>query len=245
MYRLKNRQKQIPNGYQFYCPVLKYKPLKWSSFDVICQGILSSRKANAGLAKANNLSFDPGAIADELDAYNTAICQAHGYTDFITDGVGGPPPAPPFPVGQRLYANPNQQGQQSSRIQRLKNVAVGADTLVEWIASGAEAVPQEQASSRASVCAVCPKNGKGDWTTWFTAPVANAIRATISRKREMKLETPYDDQIGICTACDCPMELKVHVPFEKFFPKMSETAKVDLNKQDPVCWIITEGNYSK
>jgi hypothetical protein len=241
MPRLKNRNKQIPNGFVYYCPYHKWKPLPWSSFEVVCAGLRSVRKANPGITKANNLSTDPAVIAEQVDAYNVAHCQAMGWYDYITDAPGGAPPAAPFPPGHPLHAHQQKQiGLQTRLAQKLGNVAGGANTLVEWLADGAEAVPQEQANKRAAVCAICPKNLVREWAALFTVPAANAIRATLGLKREMKLETPSDHLLGTCTACDCVNSLKVWLPFEKFYLKMSQAAKDDLNKENPTCWIIQE-----
>lgn len=236
---LKNRQKQIPGGMQFYDPVLKWKPLPWSSFAVVCSGLRSARMANPGVTRANKLATDLPTIEAEVEAYQVAVCQAHGYNDYLTDAPGGSAPAAPFPSIRAAYDRLNPQGRRSSLVQGAKNVVAGSEILVEWIASGAEAVPQEQASKRAEICSKCPLNGKGDWAARFTVPVANAIRKTLGAKREMKLETPFDHELGTCEACDCPMTLKVWVPFEKFFAKMPQSQKDAL---DPDCWIRGEVN---
>ena len=238
--RLTNRQKQIPNGYQFYDPVLKWRPLKWCSFDVICSGLRSARLANPGVTRANNLPTDPEAIANEVEAYNVAICQQMGYLDYITDAPGGAPQAVPFPPPGFPRDHRTPPVRRSATLQSARNVVAGSEVLVEWVASGAEAVPQEQANHRAETCARCPLNVAGDWTAIFTVPVSNAIRAALSAKGVMKLATPFDDRLGVCMACDCPMALKVWVPFEKFFGKMSQATKDALNRENPTCWILEE-----
>jgi hypothetical protein len=113
----------------------------------------------------------------------------------------------------------------------------GSEALVEWITSGAEAVPQAQAERRAGRCVVCPLNGRGDWSRWFTVPVSNAIRAALRHRSEFKLQTSFDAQLGVCEACSCPNGLKVWVPKEKFYPHMTEESKAAL---DPNCWIREE-----
>lgn len=232
MPRLKNRNKQVPNGMTFYDAVLRWTSQRGASFQVICDGLRTARMANPGVTAAKNLATDPNAIAEEVDNYIATHCERMGWTDFIT-GPGGA--AVPFQQGQpRPVPNP---------ISQLRNVAVGSEVLIEWIASGAEAVPQEQANGRAEVCAKCPLNKKGDWASLFTVPISNAIRKALGAKREMKLETPSDHELGVCTACDCPMALKVWVPYASFFPKMSQAAKDALNKENPICWIKTEGNF--
>lgn len=228
MPRLLNRQKQIPYNYQFYDPVIKWTAHRGSSFQVICDGLLTARLANPGLTASKGLSTDKNAIADEVDFFNASICERMGWTDFITGGSGGPSPVP-FPQPARV--NP---------LRNLKNAVVGSEVIVEWIASGAEAVPQEQANRRAEICSRCPLNEQGGWERWFTLPVSNAIRTALGHKKEFKLETPFDDKLHTCTACSCPMALKVFVPFEKFYPKMSQSQRDALNKENPTCWIIIE-----
>lgn len=225
MPRLISRQKFIPNGFKFYDAVLKWTAPANASFAVICEGLRAARTANPGLTRSKGLNVDPAAIAEEVDAYNAAICEAHGWNDYIS-GSGGA--ATPFPQSARPAFNLNQ---------RAKAVVAGSEVLVEWIASGAEAVPQQQSHHRAEVCSKCPLNGRGGWERWFTVPAANAIRAALRHKGEFRLSTPFDDQLGVCEACLCVNALKVHVPFNKFFPKMEQAAKDSL---DPNCWIRSE-----
>jgi hypothetical protein len=228
MARLKSRQKQIPNSFQFYDPVLKWSPPRGASFQVICDGLRTARAANPGLSAAKGLSTDPNVIAEEVDAYNSAICERHGWTDFITGSPGGAAQVP-FPQPQHRPA-----------LNVVRNAAVASGILVEWIASGAEAVPQEQANKRTATCAVCPKNQQGDWLSKFTVPVSNAIRAALEKKKGMKLETPSDHLVGSCLVCDCPMALKSWMKLEAFISKMPQAQKDGLNRENPLCWIVEE-----
>ena len=225
MARLISRQKYIPGGFKMYDPHLRWTAPANASFQVICDQLRNARMANPGVTKANNLTTDANQIADEVDFFNATICEQHGWTDYIS-GSGGA--AVPFPQGQPRPLRP---------LQRVKNVAVGAKVLVEWIASGAEAVPIDQATARAAVCSACPLNDPSDLTKLFTVPVSAAIHEALNARREMKLETPYDGSLHVCSACLCPMKLKVHVPFAKFYPNMSDEVK---NALDPLCWIRRE-----
>jgi len=214
--QLLNRQKQIPYGYFWYEPRTKWRSSP-GSFDNVVQQIIAHRQANPWLQKAT----DTPTVANELDAFAAQICNANGWTDFIT---GGDPPNPQLPP--RNLAS------------RLVNVAGGASAvLVEWLASGAEAVPLEVSDKRAAICAKCPVNEVGDWLRFFTVPVSEAIRAALNSRREMKLQTPYDDRLGVCTACDCPIKLKVHMPIERIRSKLKEDQKAHLH---PDCWIPKE-----
>ena len=127
---------------------------------------------------------------------------------------------------------------------RLAAVASGAKTLVQWVVSGAEAVPQEQAEARAQVCAACDRNtfnqpqSKGtSWTDWFTIPVSHEITAQLQKRKDMKLATSVDDQLKVCSSCLCPIPLKVHLKLEAFLPRMSKQV---FELLAPQCWIRSE-----
>lgn len=233
MARLKNRQKFIPNGFKFYDPNLKWTAPLNASFQTICDGLRSARLANPGLTAAKHLATDANAIAEEVDAYNAHICESHGWTDYINSGQGGAA----VPFSQEPPQQQHHHPPVASISQKVRSVAAGGEALVDWITSGAEAVPKEQAERRAATCAKCPLNGKGGWEKWFTVAVSNAIRAALRHKKEFNLSTPDDDKLGVCEACTCPMTLKVHVPFEKFYSKMPQADKDALHKD---CWIRSE-----
>lgn len=210
---------------KFYDPILKWQSPPWASFQVICDGLRTARMANPGLSASKGLSTDPNVIAEEVDSHIAATLEALGQTDFITGSAGGAAQVP-FPQPQHRPA-----------FNVLKSAAGASGIIVEWISSGAEAVPQDQAEYRASVCAACPLNEKGDWTSFFTVPVSAAIRAALNKRSEMKLSTSFDEKLNVCSACLCPMKLKVHVPLEKFISKMSQESKNSLHE---LCWIKKE-----
>lgn len=98
-------------------------------------------------------------------------------------------------------------------------------------------VDQALAESRATVCAGCPKNGKGDLTSWFTVPAAKLIQVQLEAKNKRKLETKSDEALGVCEACSCPLKLKVFCPLDIINSKMSPTVRTELH---PGCWILSE-----
>lgn len=90
---------------------------------------------------------------------------------------------------------------------------------------------------RAAVCVECPLNGKGGWESYFTVPVSNAIRRELERKRTMKLETQFDDRVGVCEACSCPLQLKIWLPIENI---LSKVQPAQFDALAPGCWIRSE-----
>jgi hypothetical protein len=229
MPRLISRQKQIPNGFRFSQPEIRWMPKPFASFDVVVATLIAARAANPALVKQFGWSLDYETVANQVDESNAAHCIRNGWTNYVIGGDQGGAPAP-FPFPRNRPAPPTLS-------QKLSNVAAGSEVIVEWIKSGAEAVPQEQANARAEVCAVCRLNGKGGWESYFTVPASNAIRAALRNRSEFGLSTPHDDKLGVCEACSCPMALKVFLPLDKFFGSMTQQAKDGLH---PQCWILAE-----
>jgi hypothetical protein len=234
--RLRSRQRAIPNGVSVYDPATKYQAPRYASFDAQVGGVIAARLANPGKTAQFKLATDRPTVENEVDRYLAQKCMEMGAQDFVdttrSQADGGQPAPAPFP-NQTHGLNPRQtfRGQSQS-------VAVGAEVLVEWLSSGAEAVPQAQANDRAAVCAGCPLNERGSWSRWFTVPLSNAIRAALNQREGYNLHTSHDDKLGTCAACLCPMALKVWLPLDKFLPKMSVEAKDSLDK---ACWIRKEG----
>lgn len=229
---LKEPQKQIPGGFQFLVPETGWQPAPFSSLDSIVQQLIAHRKGQLYLTQKNGWSVDPAQVYQEVLAYQVAVCVRQGWSDYLLGGaeiVPFPPPTPP--------------------LQRARNLAAGASTIVSWLDEGAPAVSPELANKRAAICTggddprkKCPLNGQGGLEAYFTVPATNAIRAQLNRKREMKLETPMDEHLGVCTGCDCPLPLKCWMVIGSILKKMKPEVKARL---DPRCWILSEERESK
>jgi hypothetical protein len=222
MYRLKSRQKGIPQAIRFHQPELNWTS-RPASFENIVQQIIRVRLGNPHHLAKHGWATDHDSVANELDAYLAKVCLENGWTHFVEGGVGDPPPPPP-------------QARRSLR-QSAGNVAAGGRILVEWISSGAEAVSGDQSNRRAGVCVRCPMNSPGDMTSFFTVPVANAIRAALNQREGWNLKTGYDDKLGVCDACGCVTKLKVHMPIELIAKKLQPEVRGALHSS---CWIKSE-----
>jgi hypothetical protein len=187
------------------------------------QAIISHRNANPFLKEKHGWPTDVDNVREELDAYNAKICEQMGWTKYIT---GSGDPSPPLSIRP-----------QQTLLQKSQRVVAGGETLVEWIASGAEAVPPEQSNARAGVCAGCRFNMEGDLSSFFTRQASEAIRKTIQLKNDMKLETSHDAKLGVCELCSCPLRLKVHLPMEKIQPKVTDEIRATL---PDYCWLVKE-----
>src|ERR1035437_1925879 len=232
MLRLKDRQRQIPGGYRFYLPELKWSaPGNFPSFTVVCSALNQVIRANAYLATKHHWPVDEHGIESWVDLYNATVCSRMGWADYVLEDVGGtlPKSSPP----------PHNLASLSAAAARAKELVAGARTLVEWIDSGAPPVDRDLAQSRALICSTCPKNEKGDWTHWFTTPAAELIRRQVQKAADRSISTVYDEKLHLCVACHCPLKLKVHVPIDWIAKRLSPDQIAKL-KEAPNCWILSE-----
>lgn len=214
---------QIPGGLVFYQPQTKWRAKPNSSLNQIADALIRHRLGNPHLVNKYHWATDFPTVYHEVEQFNVRVCEAHGWTDYLMS-VGGPPDPKPFPPQKSLF-------------QSVKQVAAGASVLVEWISSGAESVASEVSNKRASICVTCPKNEKGDWTAFFTKPVSAAIQNALNQRSQFGLSTFHDENLGICSACSCPLKLKVHLPLDKILSKLPPESKAAL---DANCWILSE-----
>lgn len=196
----------------------KWTSPPWASFDTVVDLLLAHRRANPYLAKKNNWALDRNDIANEVDAYNAAICKAHGWTNFID-------------AGDIL---PKYQPRATSLLQGVEKVAAGARLVRDLFGEKEKPVSHEEATHRASTCIQCPKNTKGDWTRFFTIPAADVIRRQFGVAVGLECNTSHDDQLGICEACGCPLRLKVHID-DDFI--LARTSREELSEMPEECWI--------
>lgn len=231
MARLSNRALQIPFGLQFFQPETRFNARPGSSFNNIVDQVVAMRKANPAMTQKHGWSTDWNAVADEVDAYNAAICERMGWTNYISV------PATPVPSPKFKALSPQSEKQLSAAAGKAKKVWQGVRTLNDWFESGEPAVPAEQSESRAKTCVACPLNGKGGLEEWFVKPAAAAIKLQFAKLSERKLSTTVDEQLNVCTACICPLKLKVHTPLEFISPHMGEETRRAL---DLGCWILSE-----
>lgn len=223
MAKLKSRDRFPPGGFQYLQPETQWRAPGGASFESVVVALIQHRTGNPHLVTTHGWSTDLETVRNQVDSYNAQLCKQLGYTDYIYEGPAEPAPPKSTPS--------------PSNLQKLGNVVGGGEALVEWLSSGAQAVPSDLAGKRAAICAACPQNGKGDFTRYFTIPVSEAIRHELNRRNEWKLSTPYDEQLNVCEGCLCPLKLKVHVPLANILPHMDEATKSRLA---PQCWILRQ-----
>lgn len=231
MLRLKSRQSFIPNGFVFYLPEVKWKSPRMASFDRIVGELMGVIAANPALAKKNGWPTDRPGVEDWVDKYNATVCAKMGWNDYIlTDASGSIPKASAPAQSLRSLA---------AVAAKAKALVAGAKTLMEWDDSGEPPVGRDLATSRASVCVACPLNQQGDWTDWFTIPAAELIQRRIQKAAARNLSTVHDERLKLCSACGCPLRLKVHVPIEWIGKRLSPEQRSRMESA-PSCWVIGE-----
>lgn len=217
----------MPNGLKFLQPETGWSAPAFASFDTIVRGLISHRMGNPFLVQKYKWSTDYNNVANEVDYYNAMLCKQMGWNAFFVSDEGSTPPP-------KLNT--------PSLAPRLRAVAGGAQLHLEWYGQGNQTVPQDKANARASVCSQCPKNKKADLGDFFTVKAAAIIQRQIEKRREMKLETRFDDQLGICDACLCPMKLKVWTPLALILKHLQPELKAALHHG---CWVLAEERDAK
>lgn len=215
------------NGFLFVDAKISPDQLQTWDFQSMVQQVRDRRAANPRF----NLTTDPNAIALEVDHQNALrMLSIRGADGYITsDGTGGPAPNRLAPRSLRRVAEAAGGG--------VKRTISGVGVLRDWLGDGAVPVENAQASSRAATCAKCPKNAGGDWTSFFTEPVAALIRSQLSIRDDLNLKTPDDAKLNVCEACGCPLKLKVHVPLNHITAHLGDEVK---SKLPAPCWILAE-----
>lgn len=220
--RLKDRSRFCPGGFRYYVPETKWSISPWISFDAAVAQIIKHRQGNPFLVQSKNWSLDPFVVADELDAFNAAVCQQMRWNDYITEG------GPDTPIPKAMSASP------SSRAGRL---AAGVQTIADWEIGGGMVVERDLANARAKTCSTCPLNEQGDLLQWFTQQAARLIQLQLETRNNMKLYTHYDPILGCCSACGCVNKLSVWCPLDIKLKHMKPDAMAALH---PACWVLSE-----
>ena len=232
--QLKDRNKQIPNGLRFYIPELKWNaPGPYASFTRVCDAVEQVIKANPHLAQQHKWPADRTGVENWVDAYNSQLCAQMGWGDYITDGQ-----EPSHPKWDSRYQQETLQSLRAAAA-KAKELVAGARTLGEWDDSGEPAVDRDLSTARALTCAACPKNESGDWTKWFTVPAAELIKRRLEKAQQRNLSTIHDDKLQFCSACSCPLKLKVHVPIHWVAKRLSPDTIKKL-REAPNCWVLKE-----
>jgi hypothetical protein len=110
------------------------------------------------------------------------------------------------------------------------------------LTDGIQPVEQRLSQARCDVCTgrltgtVCPHNESG---YKLVESAAEWLRRQLEKKNELKLSTLGEERLFTCSACWCPLILKVHLPIEFIMQKVGQS---ELNSMPDWCWVKTETN---
>lgn len=124
----------------------------------------------------------------------------------------------------------------------LQEIAQAAEIMDDWFGSGANPVDANLSEHRASVCVKCPQNCGDNWWDKAKGFTAVLIAKTLELRKEMRLSTPYDDQLKVCGICKCVNKLKVHVPLKHIVDNLN--AEDETKFRQLQCWITMEKDIS-
>jgi len=225
MATLKNRQNQIPNGFKYRQAETGWTAPPWSSFETIVRGVMAHRMGNPALARKHKWAMDYETVAYEVDAYNAALCESHGWLDFVVSKNAEPPKFQPL----------QSERPGAGFVGAVKRSVTGIKSVAEWLGSGLKPVAQDVADKRAAVCVVCPLNVKGNWLQKLEASAADKVRSLMEVRNDLKLRTSHDANLGSCAACDCALQLKTWQPMDLI---QKNTNSETRSKLDKSCWIL-------
>lgn len=223
--QMKSRHNHPPGGWMFYQPETGWTAPAWQSFDSLVALVVQHRKANAG--RFPQLSQDRGTVETEVDAYNAERMKSiDGGMAFVADGGSAPPG---FPTSHLPRQSVGQL------VAGVKNAIAGIGLWMEWF--GDDPVSQELATVRASTCLRCPLNIRGDILQRFNAATGKQLLEIFAGMKKQNMATAFDDQLGVCGACDCPLKAKVWAPIDLINKHLRPEAREKLWAE---CWMCKE-----
>lgn len=218
---------------RFRLQAINWAAPRGASFNAICDGVERAIRANPAKAQSQGWPTTRHDIEDWVDEYQAELCVRNGWTNYIYSDAYTSVPKVSAPERLALLAN------LKSAADTARELVAGAKTLNEYLDSGEPPVSHELADKRALTCVECPKNEAGDFTKWFTIPAAEYIRRQIEKASKRDLVTHYDSGLNLCTACHCPLKLKVHIPVNWITQRLTERQKAGL-REGKNCWILSE-----
>lgn len=229
--RLKSRMQSPPNGFLYEQKETGWKnsvnaPQTVWNFKGLVEAIKAHRQQNPRF----NLSTNVGDITDEVDRVNAARVNAipGGNTYVVDDGGGANPQSP---LTQRL------RSVVAGAANTISQLAQGGGILVGWVRAGGIPVEHDLAEKRASICVACPNNSKSPLTDWFTVPLSQKIAKELEERKDLNLTTSQDANLHTCSACLCPLPLKLHLPLDHILKDMKPEMKAKLHES---CWILAK-----
>lgn len=227
------RDGPFPNGgWRYYQPQTKWStpmPLAMT-FQATVDSIIQHRLKNQAVTRKHRLATDWNTVANELEEFTRRRLN-------LPEDSPDPKQMPAASLQGPPDAAGDVDGFLANTGRRLKAAVTGIKVYIDTFGETARPVEQVESERRAAICAVCPKNEKGDWKTFFTEEAAKGIMGIFAILKDLDLRTAQDPNLGICSACLCPLKQKVHVKLEHIL-KHTNAETIARLKEAPACWIV-------
>ncbi len=221
--RLKSRNHSPIGGFIVDVPEISNTARTFWDFSTAANALWDLLQANPGITRRfPHLPQSRAACDDYVDSRNAQR--------MMTIPSGNTYVAQESPV-------PKTQPAVSRVAQGSARLAAGASTIAEMF--GPEGpTTKEQAIKRSEICVECPKNTRtGDWASWFTGPASLIIRKWLGIVKDLDLTTPNDSKVHYCTACSCPLKVKLFARKKHIEAHMPAEVRAGL---PGYCWILAE-----
>lgn len=119
-----------------------------------------------------------------------------------------------------------------SLLDLAKQIANGAVIWGEWLGNSKQPVGYDVAQNRAIACLKCPKNKTG---YPIREAAASAIKAQMELKKHLSLRVHGEKQLHTCSACGCPIRLKIWEQLSRVLPEPEEKSNYWEH-----CWLLNE-----
>jgi hypothetical protein len=231
-----------PGGWQYYDPKTGYRETKPTEHDrkEAAQAILQMRRNNPHIYPPETLSLELSLEA--LENYTVQRLANQGLMQFVMSDT--PVVLLPEPVKKKLFtsrnpavARPAANPVKDSWWDKVQKIVGGVSTLSDWVGHGQKPVDQATAEQRASVCVQCPLNKTEGIMGAITGGIAAAIKAQTELRNHLELHTQHDDKLLTCSACACPLPLKVWTPLQFISDHLERDVYIELDQN---CWILKE-----
>lgn len=229
MLRLKSRNHCPIGGFIVAIPQISKDAKTFWSFRTAGDALWDLIQGNPGAhTRWPNLPSSRQACDDYVDEHNAQrMLTIPGGTEYIiTDASLTPKALPPL---WQAGAHPNSPGVAAG----VNRLTAGAAIIKDMFGDDGPTTRVE-ATARAKICVNCNYNERqGDWTRWFTAPASAIIRKSLEIVHDMRLSTEHDKDVHYCTACSCPLKIKLFARMDHINAHMSEEVR---SKLPDWCW---------
>jgi hypothetical protein len=236
---LKNRNNLTPGGWLYEQKETGFKLRSMSP-------LMEAAKELAEHRQANKLTRPTiGEAADDIDA---ATCNRLGYDPAWCFSADTQKKIPNLANLFQAAAS-HVRGAVQRAGESFSKLDTGRAILNAWVGEGLLPVDTALAQARADICTgriggnPCRWNEKGAGLEAVTKPIAQAIKAQMEKKHEMKAVVVGEENLFTCSGCWCDLNLKPWTPLKTILDRTPKAMLDKFASEVPHCWIIQEQKH--